>query len=240
MLYPCSIKIWFQELPGMWVGCETGQQFRQQWLKFNFPAISILQTTTEQVERACRWGSQTDPSRRTPHAEAPQDSASPPPLDITITDLSSLKGRFKAKKPTQACTTDKDTSSTYKTVSWKEVLISPAQDCAKAFKEWNLRQKFEDRVWETRPIGHQNVLAPRLPSTNPNPHAASYIFGPFSPSNYMGQNPRSVLVKSVMGGAHMSCWATQFLHQTQMIETCSCMSGGISFPEAFSGYIYIY
>ena len=29
MLYPCSTKIWFQELVGMSVGCVTGQQFCQ-------------------------------------------------------------------------------------------------------------------------------------------------------------------------------------------------------------------
>ena len=60
------------------------------------------------------------------------------------------------------------------------------------------RHNFEDRVWENRGNWKPNSLAPRLPSTGPNPHAGSYIFGPFSPPNY---EPKS----QVSSGKKMSC-----------------------------------
>ena len=60
------------------------------------------------------------------------------------------------------------------------------------------RHNFEGRVWENRGNWTPNSWAPRLPSTGPNPHAGSYIFGPFSPPNY---EPKS----QVSSGKKMSC-----------------------------------
>ena len=166
----------------------------------------------------------------------PQDSASAPPRDLKITDLSRLKGGSKRAKDNipinQVSSIQKANTSLhdrqrhihpYNRFIKGSVGRAGARLC-QGLQGLKNRHNFEGRVWENRGNWTPNSLAQGFPAQVPIPMQAP-IFSAPSAHQTMNQNPRSVLARNVMRGAQVSCWATQFLHQTQIFETCSCMCG---------------